>query len=250
MQNAEQSGSSGITALDHTGENGAHPESKHKDGWDRFSALSTFLSTVVLGAIGVWFTNSYNRAETSRKVAADAQEGELKLHDSKMLEMQTVEKFLPHLVRGTEKEKRAALLTMSTLADPSLAAKLGVLLGISEGVDVIMAKGASKDQTQNPTGPTGAGTSGWVYLGHYVANNAHWETKYFNFDESASPDSLVGRRLIPPTKTGNVNVRQDMPTPEGDFPRVISVLRTDTPVTVGEVREWDTTGYMWAKVTY
>lgn len=235
-----------------TGSSPHQPRPKEKDAWDRFSSVSTFLASLVLGLIGLWFTHSYNMAETARKDASDNRDAQAKAHDGKMLEMQTVEKFLPHLIAGTDKEKKAALLTMSTLADPSLAAKLGDMLGIQQGVDEIMAKAASKEQLQNPPVVTQPGTekTGWVYLGHYVADSHQWQSKYFSFSDSDTPDSLKDKQLAPRRETGDVNVRQDMPTPEGDFPKVINVLRTGTLVKVTDVREWDSSGFMWARISY
>lgn len=64
--------------------------------------------------------------------------------------------------------------------------------------------------------PAATGTKGgWVYLGHYVAPERCWETRYFDFPESADPASLVGSSPAVRSQTGNINVRAGMPTESG-----------------------------------
>lgn len=76
-----------------------------KDIWDRLAAIAPVLSGTIIAIGGTFFTLSYN-------------EQQLKLQ-----EVQTIEKFIPHLL-GDEKSKRAAILAISSLADTKLAAKM------------------------------------------------------------------------------------------------------------------------------
>lgn len=69
---------------------------KKKDIWDIFSTLSTFLSAVVIAALGLYFTNVYNER-------ASAREHQTKVYQTRILEMQTVEKFIPHLTGDEER---------------------------------------------------------------------------------------------------------------------------------------------------
>ncbi len=38
---------------------------RKKDLWDRLPMISTFISTVVLGVAGLWFTHSYNQRQAA-----------------------------------------------------------------------------------------------------------------------------------------------------------------------------------------
>jgi hypothetical protein len=77
----------------------------HKDIWDRLAAIAPILSGTIIAIGGTYFTLSFN-------------EQQLKLQ-----EVQTIEKFIPHLL-GDEKSKRAAILAISSIADAKLAAKV------------------------------------------------------------------------------------------------------------------------------
>lgn len=92
--------------------------------------------------------------------------------------------------------------------------------------------------------------TGWVYLGHYDAAAAAWASRYFEFDDKSPPDGLRNRTLTVTERNGAVNVRSGMPTAAGDFQEVRDVLSAKSQVTVTDVREWETSGYMWAKVSY
>ncbi len=92
--------------------------SRKKDFWDRFSTISVFLSTVVIAGLGSYFTYSYNKQQ-------GAQEHQTQVYQTKILEMQTVERFIPHLT-SDEKTKEIALLALTTefsLTDFTLLSK-------------------------------------------------------------------------------------------------------------------------------
>ncbi|HEY9792402.1 MAG TPA: tetratricopeptide repeat protein [Candidatus Obscuribacterales bacterium] len=84
-----------------------------KDIWDRMAALAPMLSAAIIALTGAYFTYSYNQQQL------------------KVQEIQTIERFLPHLV-GDEKSKRAAILAMSSLGNAKLAAKVASIFA-SEG---------------------------------------------------------------------------------------------------------------------
>lgn len=222
---------------------------KKKDNWDRFSTLSTFLSTVVVAALGLYFTHVYNESQSAR-------EHQTQTYQTRILEMQTVEKFIPHLT-GDEETKKVALLALTSLGSPEFAtrfAKLNPSEGTESAADVIMATASSPEQQQIPiaVSSTGAttGNEGWAYLGHYVRDTKQWKTKYFDIEDEAMPDSLASQSLKVREKTGALNVRIGMPTSDGRFLKIIEVLKPGSKALVHEIQEWHSTGYMWAKITY
>lgn len=95
-------------------------QTKSKDSWDKFGVISPLLSGILVALIGFYATNVYNsrqrEAETNRK-------------DSELLvaQVQTVEKFLPHLSAQNEESKQAALIAISALGNAQIAIKLAEL---------------------------------------------------------------------------------------------------------------------------
>lgn len=100
---------------------------KRKDFWDRVGAIAPILSGTIIAIGGTFFTMSYN-------------EQQLKLQ-----EVQTIERFIPHLL-GDEKSKRAAILAISTLADAKLAAKMASIFA-SPGTVSALESIAENDNT-------------------------------------------------------------------------------------------------------
>lgn len=101
-----------------------------KDFWDRLTAISPILSAVIIACIGAYFTYSYN------------------LQALKMQEIQTVERFIPHLV-GNERTKRAAILAISSMGNATLAAKMASMFaseGTASALQSIAQNGEEKDQ--------------------------------------------------------------------------------------------------------
>jgi len=222
---------------------------KKKDIWDRFATLSTFLSTVVIAALGLYFTHVYNERQGAR-------EYQTRIYQTRILEMQTVEKFIPHLT-GDEETKKVALLALTSLGSPEFAArfaKLNPSEGTESAADVIMATAPSPVQQEVPAAVSSTEVTnkreGWAYLGHYVRGQRRWKTRYFDFTGNPVPDSLKNKTLKVWEKTGTLNVRTGMPTFSGSFPAVVDVLKPGSRVKVLEVKEWHSTGYMWARISY
>lgn len=241
---------------------------RKKDLWDRLPQVSTFISTVVLGIAGLWFTHSYNERQSAIVEQQTRQDQENKKQQARILEMQAVEKFVPYLTTDDERKKEVALLVITTLGSPEFAtqfAKLNPSQGTQAAADRIMASSVSTSSsavtspgttlTSSAAASDGkasvtASRTGWVYLGQYVARDGRWETRYFDFPESADPASLASTSLAVRVRTGNINVRSGMPTESGTFPGVREVLGPGSKVKVKTVREWSYTGYMWAEVEY
>jgi hypothetical protein len=76
-----------------------------KDLWDRLATLAPMISAAIIAITGAYFTYTYNQQQL------------------KVQEIQTIEKFFPHLV-GDEKSKRAAILAINSLGNAALAAKV------------------------------------------------------------------------------------------------------------------------------
>jgi hypothetical protein len=85
-----------------------------KDVWDRTMAVAPIISALIIASGGAWFTAIYNQQQL------------------KLQEIQTIEKFFPHLRTGDEKSKRAAILAISSLADAKLASNVAAIFA-SEG---------------------------------------------------------------------------------------------------------------------
>src|SRR4030095_2171038 len=75
-----------------------------KDGWDKIAAAAPIISGILISAMAGYFTFTYNQQQL------------------RLQEIQTIEKFIPHLI-GSEKSKKAAILAMSSLANTELAAR-------------------------------------------------------------------------------------------------------------------------------
>lgn len=83
----------------------AQKTAARKDLWDRISAIAPILSGTIIAIGGAYFTVAYNQQQL------------------KLQEVQTIEKFIPHLL-GDEKSKRAAILAISSLTNDKLAARV------------------------------------------------------------------------------------------------------------------------------
>ncbi len=226
---------------------------KNKDWWDRVGPIFTGLSTLVLGLAGLLFTYTYNKTQSAINERQKVQDQETQQHQARVAEMEALQKFIPDLTAGEEKRERYALLFITTLGSKGLAARFA---------DRLMASGAPAKEAKSA--PTVTGTpageprpadsqrrkkSGWVYLGHYIKEDRRWETRYFEFGDTADPSKFASTLTVW-DRTGAVNVRTDMPSPAGEFQRVQDVLKPPSQVTVRSVREWYSTGYIWAEVEY
>jgi hypothetical protein len=219
-----------------------------KDFWDRFGAISTFLSTVVLAALGLYFTNQYNERQGARDF-------QTQIHQTRVLEMQTVERFIPHLT-GDEETKKIALLAITSLGSPEFATKFAQLSpseGTEAAADQIMRTATSANQNEAPApivSTPSRDKEGWAYVGHYIDSSNKWKTRYFDISETAKPDTLVGKILSVREQTGALNVREGMPTITGSFKPVMGALKVGSKAEIVEIKEWLNSGYIWAKINY
>jgi S1-C subfamily serine protease len=93
-----------------------------KDRWDKLAAISTLISGIVVALIGFYATSVYNRRQ---KEAEDHRKDQ----ELTISQVQTVEKFIPHLSSANEAIKAAALSTIAALGNDELAVKLARIFG-------------------------------------------------------------------------------------------------------------------------
>jgi tetratricopeptide (TPR) repeat protein len=79
-----------------------------KDIWDKLMAISPIISGMLIFIAGGVFTYTYNQQQL------------------RVQEIQTIEKFIPHLT-GSEQSKKAAILAINSLTDAKLAGKIASL---------------------------------------------------------------------------------------------------------------------------
>ena len=79
-----------------------------KDIWDKLSAVSTFLSGVLIAAIGLIFTYLHNETESQRNT-------NLKINEGRIAETQTFEKFIQYLNSTKEADINLAIIGISSL---------------------------------------------------------------------------------------------------------------------------------------
>jgi hypothetical protein len=106
-------------------------EDKPKDFWDKLDACSgllTFISALLIAAVGWYFTEGY------------------KLKEHKLAELEVTSKMLPFLKEGN-RETKAALLAMATLGSTELATQFATLYGGSGAV------AATASIAKNPPSP-------------------------------------------------------------------------------------------------
>lgn len=102
-----------------------------KDSWDKIQCIAPILSGLLIGGFGAFIGYSYNQQQI------------------KLLEAETIEKFIPHLA-GNEKTKKAAILAMSSLTNAEIAAKMASLFaseGTVSALESIAQTGNSNDRT-------------------------------------------------------------------------------------------------------
>jgi hypothetical protein len=98
-----------------------------KDIWDKISASSaifTFISSVLIAAVGGYFTYSYNQRQIELNKAQADRDAGAKLQSNKVLELEAINKIIPTLSSKDEAAKTAALITIQHLADADLASDL------------------------------------------------------------------------------------------------------------------------------
>jgi len=118
---------------------GIATKGKSKDFWEKlasFSGVFTFISSLLIASVGWYFTNAYNNRQLELTQAQTLRDQENKEYQNRLSELQTVEKMIPHLAKD-EPSKRAALIAISVLATPKLAARFAEVYGGQGSVDAL-----------------------------------------------------------------------------------------------------------------
>ena len=231
--------------------------SKDSKWWQPLIAAAT----VCIAGVGAWATNLYN----DRQVY--------------LQELEAVEKFFPHLVSEDSRLSAMARRTVKkVLRDKALAQELindsvklvserdarppgnlqvdqARLVELAELVGERIQANIKPVEKRPPVSKTPPVTAtkvstqeGWAYMGEYAGG--YWRTRYFDFSDKDDPKLLKGAVYSVRERTGALNVRLGMPKPDGEFPQVIDVLKVGVEATFEDIKDWQGTGYMWAKITY
>jgi hypothetical protein len=114
---------------------------KDKDVWDKFSAATTFLSTVLLAAIGTWFTVSYNWWQA-------AQQNDIQNHQLHIREVEIVASFIPYLEKEEGNSRKAALIVIAAFDEKELALSLSQLYGGRSTIEAVTDIAVASDNAQ------------------------------------------------------------------------------------------------------
>ncbi len=101
-----------------------------KDGWDKIGAVAPIISGMLIFVMGGWFTYTYNQQQL------------------RLQEIQTIEKFIPHLM-GNDQSKRAAILAISSLTNAELATQFAQIFsspGTVSALRSLAESGTEKDK--------------------------------------------------------------------------------------------------------
>ncbi len=91
-----------------------------KDNWDKITAVAPIISGMLIFLMGGCFTYAFNQQQL------------------RLQEIQTIEKFIPHLM-GNEQSKKAAILAMSQLTNPELAGKFAGIFASTGTVSALQS---------------------------------------------------------------------------------------------------------------
>lgn len=107
-----------------------YDERPGKDIWDKTAAIAPIISGGLIFAMGGICTYNYNQQQL------------------RLQEIQTIEKFIPHLM-GNEQSKRAAILAISSLTNAELAGKFAQIFasrGTVSALQSIAENGSDKEK--------------------------------------------------------------------------------------------------------
>lgn len=109
-----------------------------KDAWDKLNAISSLISGGFVTAVGIAATYLYNERQRKNSAAQ-------KLRELKVLQVQTVQSFMPQLQSEDQKAIKAALLAIYSLGNEKLAKELAAIYG-TEGAIAALSQIASNPE--------------------------------------------------------------------------------------------------------
>jgi hypothetical protein len=111
------------------------PARPHKDIWDKIAALAPIISGMLIFVMGGYFTYSYNQQQL------------------RVQEIQTIEKFIPHLM-GNDQSKRAAILAISSLTNAELAGKFAQIFASKGTVSALQSMAETGSESDRSAAST------------------------------------------------------------------------------------------------
>ncbi len=98
---------------------------KPKDGWDKFSTVTAFLSSVLLAGLATTFTIIYQSDEADRRGRAELSQSRQQDHQNRVRELEAVAKFVPYLTgrEASEDSKKLAVIALREFASTGVATK-------------------------------------------------------------------------------------------------------------------------------
>jgi hypothetical protein len=182
------------------------PGRPQKDIWDKIAALAPIISGMLIFVMGGYFTYSYNQQQL------------------KVQEIQTIEKFIPHLM-GNDQSKRAAILAISSLTNAELAGKFAQIFASKGTVSAL--------QSMAETGSESERSSASTALAKAMENISARESK-LNEMETAFQQALNEKSgQAPPAQDGSSQIDEadrlehlaDMCRNRGQLPVAESLLK-------------------------
>jgi hypothetical protein len=244
---------------------------KKKDKWEIAKIIASIVSAVgiaSLTALAGYTQKKQDLAQKKQDLAFKelADEQNRRLHaleienaqrnaerDHVLRELEISEKFVAHIC-GRPDEKKTALLMMSALGHNDLVARLAAVdeseAARAAGDATMRSANESTASAATAARQSGAKRSGWVYLGWFVSDQNKWRTQYFDLQKDTKPESLTGKKVKVSARTGALYVRKDMPSDQGQFGETIDAISPGQEVSISEVRDWNTSGYQWARAEY
>jgi hypothetical protein len=112
---------------------------RDKDWWDKLTSLTPVFATTLLGLLGLYFTNTYEAANQARNDSLDEQARIAAAHDTKIRELEAVEKLLPHLssATATRDGQKLALIAIRELGSTKIAIQFAEILGTDGARDAL-----------------------------------------------------------------------------------------------------------------
>lgn len=237
-------------------------ESKKKSWIDILSSLSPIISGVIIATVGtaatIWYNskqmhiNHLNSLDKYRTYVISENPVERAFGYRAFVDLGE-EEFVVELISANNDSAGINILTTIT-SKSDLEEDNPQKQKAASAANQLMATAIMPEQRVIPvpilaTGEE-ASEKGWAYLGHYVASEKNWKTRYFDFPDIWSPQELDAKTLVVREETGSLNVRIGMPTMTGKFLEVKDALKPGSKAHVQEIKEWYSTGYMWAKISY
>jgi S1-C subfamily serine protease len=105
---------------------GASAPKTPKDAWEKLSVIATFISSVLIAAIALAFTITYQRTELENRQLVQRQNLRQEELRTRLQELDLVTKLLPSLSSQDQNVKRQAYLTIKALGNTELMIKLAL----------------------------------------------------------------------------------------------------------------------------